>query len=354
LSKFWSSRIKNSAAYVPGEQINDGTYIKLNTNENPYPPSREVLDTIRSFDSTRLNLYPDFSCHKLKSALAQKYGLNKNEIFISNGSDEALAFSFLAFFDCGDSICFPSITYSFYKVYADFFNINYTETKLTESFEVDLSVFDGNYKGVVFANPNAPTGKSVSFAKIKSFLERNPEKLVIVDEAYVDFGGQSVVPLIHKHDNLLVTQTFSKSRALAGLRVGFAMGNINLINALEQVKNSINSYTLDTIALESACASLRDDSHFKTAVSKIINTRTEVSEKLRLLGFMVIESKANFVFISHPGFSAENLYSGLKEKHVLVRHFNSPDIQNFLRVSIGTHEQMSLFLNLINELTIKL
>jgi histidinol-phosphate aminotransferase len=349
-SKYWSNRIKDNEAYVPGEQINEDTYIKLNANENPYPPSKNAQNAIQQMDKSKLRLYPDFGCHKLRTEIAKYYNIKTDEVFVGNGSDEVLAFSFLAFFNPGDYICSPNVTYSFYIVYASFFNLRYKPIPLDADFNIVLNDLFIDNGGLIIANPNALTGKIVSINFIENILKKNINSLIIIDEAYIDFGGDSAAGLIKKYPNLLIIQTFSKSRSLAGLRIGFALGNKDLIEGLNRVKNSINSYTLDSIAIVGAAAALKDKNYFKLITNKIIDTREKISRKLKDLGFIVTDSKANFIFISYPGINAKRIYMLLKERKILVRYFEVSGIDNFLRVSIGTNEQMEYFFKSIKEI----
>ncbi|MBR1780422.1 MAG: histidinol-phosphate transaminase [Oscillospiraceae bacterium] len=351
MKEFWSDRIRSLTPYTPGEQPKDRQFIKLNTNENPYPPAPGALRAIRDNADASLRLYSDPEASALRRALAEAYGLTPEQVFVGNGSDEVLAFAFQAFFSPGAEIAAPDITYSFYPVYANLFDIRYRTVPLNEDFTVPVERFCGGCDGVVIANPNAPTGMELSQAEIRRILEANPDVAVIVDEAYVDFGAASAVGLIDEYPNLLVVQTFSKSRALAGLRVGFAFGNENLIQALNCVKNSINSYTLDRLALAGAAASVADGDYFAAQCARVIATRERTAEGLRALGFVVYPSKANFIFITHPAVPAKTLFAGLREKGILVRYFDLPRIDNCLRVSIGTDADMDAFLAAAAELT---
>ena len=349
MKEFWSDRIRSLTPYTPGEQPKDRKFIKLNTNENPYPPAPGVLEAIRENADASLRLYPDPEGMLLRQALAHAYGLGEDQIFVGNGSDEVLAFAFQAFFSQGDEIVFPDITYSFYPVYANLFGIRCRTVPLKEDFSIPVEQMQGS-RGVVIANPNAPTGMELPQSELRRILEANREVAVIVDEAYVDFGGESALPLIREYPNLLVIQTCSKSRALAGLRVGFAFGNPNLIQALNCVKNSFNSYTLDRLALVGAAAAVADKEYFDTQRFKVMATRTRTTEILKEMGFQVLPSKANFIFITHPTVPAQTLFAGLREKGVLVRYFNQPRIDNYLRVSIGTDQEMDAFLTAVKEL----
>ena len=351
MKEFWSGRIRALTPYTPGEQPKNRQFIKLNTNENPYPPSPAALEAVRQGADAALRLYPDPEASVLRQALARRYGVGENQIFVGNGSDEVLAFAFQAFFDEGAEIVFPDITYSFYPVYANLFGIKCRTVALNDDFTVPVDRLCGGNAGVVIANPNAPTGIELPQSDIVRILEANPDVAVIVDEAYVDFGGTSAVALIDKYPNLLVVQTFSKSRALAGMRVGFAFGSENLIQAMNCVKNSFNSYTLDRLALAGAAAAAADEDYFQTQCAKVIATRERTAETLRANGFTVYPSKTNFIFVSHPKAAAKELFAGLRERGILVRYFDAPRIDNCLRVSIGTDADMDAFLAAMLDMT---
>ena len=351
MKEFWSSRIRQLTPYTPGEQPKNRTFIKLNTNENPYPPSPKAIAAIQVAAGERLRLYPDPEAAELVQALSRQYGLPENQIFVGNGSDEVLAFAFQAFFDPGSTIVFPDITYSFYPVYANMFGIGYRTIPLNEDFTVPTDAFFAGNDGVVIANPNAPTGIELGQDGIRAILEHNPHVAVIVDEAYVDFGGTSALPLIAEYPNLLVVQTTSKSRALAGLRVGFAFGNPNLIAAMNCVKNSINSYTLDRLAIAGAAAAVEDRAYFDAQRQKVMDTRARVSHQLTQLGFTVLPSKSNFIFASHPSVPAKTLFAHLREEGILVRYFDLPRIDNFLRISIGADHDMEALVSALEKLT---
>ena len=344
MSKYWSKLASGIKPYVPGEQPKDKKYIKLNTNENPYPPSPRVIEAVRAAADDALRLYPDPTCSSLRQTIARYFGLSDQQVFVGNGSDELLAFCFPAFFNPGGPpILFADITYSFYPVYCRLFSIPYETAPLDEAFRMPAEQFCKPNGGVLIANPNAPTGRFLELTAIQSILQHNPDSVVIVDEAYVDFGGESAVGLIKKYDNLLVVQTLSKSRSLAGLRVGFALGHEDLIEGLRRVKDSINSYTIDRLALAGAQAAIEDNSYFRETAAKIIKTREKITEKLQAMGFEVIPSTANFIFISHPCFAAEALFTQLRQRGVLVRYFKLPRIDNWLRVSIGSDSEMAAF-----------
>lgn len=350
MSKYWSEITRKTDPYVPGEQPKDKKYIKLNTNENPYPPSPKVLEAIKLASNGDLRLYPDPTSDVLRTTIAQYYQLKKKQVFVGNGSDELLAFAFMAFFNPGDSILFPDITYSFYPVYSELFNIDYRLIPLEDDFSIPVDMFSESSGGVVIPNPNAPTAKYLPLDSIRGILEKNMEKVVIVDEAYVDFGGESAVKFIHEYPNLLVIQTLSKSRCLAGLRVGFAMGNEELIEGLDRVKNSFNSYTMDRLALAGAVEAFKDEAYFNETRQKIMNTRERTVQTLKAEGFTVTDSKANFIFIRYPSMKAKDIFSQLRERGILVRYFNKPRIDDYLRVSIGSDEEMDLFMEAVKEI----
>jgi histidinol-phosphate aminotransferase len=350
MSIYWSQIAKDIEPYVPGEQPRDKKYIKLNTNENPYPPSPKVLEAIRQAANGDLRLYPDPSCTILRETIAKYYGLNIDEVFVGNGSDEILAFAFLAYFNPGKPILFPDITYSFYPVYSKLFNIDYSLVHLSNDFSIPVEEFFGENGGVIIANPNAPTGKYMCPELIEEIVKRNINSVVIIDEAYIDFGGESSVRLIRQYPNILVVKTLSKSRSLAGLRLGYALGQKDLLEGLDRIKNSINSYTIDRLGLLAAVKAIEDEDYFNNTRFKIINTRERISGELVKSGFKVVESKANFIFISHPSVRAADIFKQLKDRGVLVRYFNKPRIDNYLRVSIGSDEEMDVFLRAVSEI----
>lgn len=355
MSKYWNDNTKKLDPYIPGEQPKDKKYIKLNTNENPYPPSPRVIEAVQQAADESLRLYPDPDCDELTSTIAQYHNVNKNQVFVGNGSDEVLAFAFAAFFNPALPILFPDITYSFYPVYANFFNVDYKLIPLDSEFTIPVKEFFIENAGIIIPNPNAPTSKYLPISSIKELLEYNYKagKIVIIDEAYIDFGGESAVTLINEYPNLLVIQTLSKSRSLAGLRVGFAIGHEELIEGLNRVKNSFNSYTLDRLAQVGAIEAFKDEEYFQQTRTRTIHTREWISNKLESIGFNVVESKANFIFISHSVIQANVLFQQLREKGILVRYFNKPRIDNYLRVSIGTEEEMQEFFRVINEIVAK-
>jgi len=340
MSKFWSSMVKRTDPYVPGEQVEQKDIVKLNTNENPYPPSPKVIAAIQQEMGRNLQLYPSPTATELRETIGLQYGLTAEEVFVGNGSDEVLAFSFMAFFEPGKRIRFPDVTYSFYPVYAKLFDIPYEEVPLNKDFTLPVDNFFQSEGGVILPNPNAPTSIYAELEQIEEIVKKNPDQVVIIDEAYIDFAAKSATELIRKYDNVLVVQTTSKSRSLAGLRVGFAMGAPSLIDALIRIKDSFNSYTLDRLALVGAKAAFEDKDYFMETVNKIIATREKMKVQLQQLDFNVLPSQANFVFATHKKVSAEFLYNELKKENVLVRYFNKPGIDNYLRITIGTEMQM--------------
>ncbi len=350
MSKYWSELTKGLVPYVPGEQPKVQNLIKLNTNENPYPPSPKVIEAIDGFDKQRLRLYPDPNSDVLKQALADYHEVNKNQVFVGNGSDEVLALAFMAFFKQAEPILFPDISYSFYPVYCNLFEIDYQQLPLNEAFEIDLAGYPAENGGVIFPNPNAPTGRLLSLDQLRNLLQRNTESVVIVDEAYIDFGGESAIALVDQFPNLLVTQTFSKSRSLAGSRVGFAIGHEELIEGLERVKNSFNSYPLDMLAVTAAVAALQDEEYFETTRNKIIDSRDWLTAELQQLGFEVLPSAANFVFTRHPEHDAAELFAKLRERAILVRYFSATRIDQFLRITIGTQAEIEALVFALNEI----
>lgn len=354
MNSYWSRRLAHLTPYVPGEQPEDGAFIKLNTNENPYPPSPWALEAIAAAADGALRRYPKPECDDLRGAIAEFYGLSSEQVFVGNGSDEVLALAFLAFFAPEDRIAFPKISYSFYPVYADLFDVSYDAVALRDDFSLDAGVFAGDYKGIVFANPNAPTGMAMPLEQVEQILREHAAALVVVDEAYVDFGGESAVGLVERYPNLLVVQTFSKSRSLAGLRIGFAMGQQPLIEALSAVKNSFNSYTLDRLAQAGAAAAMRDRAYFEDTCRRIVATRGRSTQALKELGFVVLPSKTNFLFAAHPERDADALFAALRERKILVRYFNAPGIDRFLRITVGTDAEMDALLSALGSILKKI
>jgi len=341
-----SPRVETLSPYVPGEQAPGDGWIKLNTNENPYPPSPTVIAAIAAAAAEGLERYPDPRARHLRAAIGQYHGVPVEQVFAGNGSDEVLALAFCAFFQHGvQPLLMADVTYGFYEVYCRLFGIRSAQIAVDDGLRLDLDGFaalgaaDAGIAGMVIANPNAPTGECLPLDRVQRLLEIQPRRLLLVDEAYVDFGGQSAIALVQRYPNLLVVQTLSKSRALAGLRVGFAIGQEPLIAALERVKNSFNSYPLGHLAQKGAAAAFQDRAHFEETRQAIIGTRTLLCAHLRLLGFDVLPSQANFLFVRHPRFDARALAAGLKDAKILVRHFPRPRVEQFLRISVGTEEQ---------------
>lgn len=350
MDKYWSGLARGLTPYVPGEQPRDRKYIKLNTNENPYGPSPKVLEAIKEAADDTLRLYPDPTCDALIDAAAKSYGVKKDQVFAGNGSDEVLAFSFMAFFDPGRTIVFPNITYSFYPVYASLFKLDYVTTPLDSEFNIPSEQLMRSGGGIILANPNAPTGRALPLSAIRRVLDGNPDTVVVLDEAYIDYGGESAVALINEYPNLLVIHTFSKSRALAGMRIGFAFGDSNLIRALDSVKNSFNSYTLDRLAIVAGGAALEDDAYYGEINKKVVSTRERFIRELCKRNFSVTDSAANFVFTSHSTVYAEEIFTKLRERGILVRHFKKPLIDNHLRISIGTDEEMDAVIRALDDI----
>lgn len=346
--KAWEKNIRKVVPYVPGEQPTEKDVIKLNTNENPYPPSPKVMELHQ--DLEQLRLYPAPDAKELVDAIAGYHGIDREQVFVGVGSDDVLAMSFLTFFNSDKPILFPDITYSFYDVWADLFRIPYETKALDDDFCLVAEDYYGENGGVVFPNPNAPTGLAVELSFIRDVLDHNQDVVVIVDEAYIDFGGESALSLLKEYENLLVVRTFSKSRSMAGLRIGYAMGNEKLIKALNDVKYSYNSYTMNYPSIVLGAASIKDDVYFKNIVSKVIKTREWFEKELTRLGFTYPESSANFVFASHKTISAKEIFERAKEEKIYVRYFEKPRISNYLRISIGTDEQMQDFVNFLEKL----
>ena len=336
----WENNIRRVVSYVPGEQPKLKDIVKLNTNENPYPPSPKVTEALEVLDTADLRLYPDPSCEVLVHAIAAYYGLSDEQVFVGVGSDDVLAMAFMTCFNSEKPILFPDITYSFYDVWADMLRIPYEQIPLTEDFTIRKEDYYRENGGIIFPNPNAPTGVELGQNDIEDIVSHNPDSIVIVDEAYVDFGAVSALPLIEKYDNVLVVQTFSKSRSLAGMRIGFAMGSKKLIAYINAVKYSFNSYTMDRTTLAAGTASIGDKTYFEQSTAKVIAVREWTKEQLKKLGFVFGDSKANFIFAAHPKYPAKELFAALREAHIIVRYFDKPRIDNYLRITIGTQEEM--------------
>ncbi len=350
MSRYWSPLVHRLSPYVPGEQPKIKNLVKLNTNENPYGPSPKVLAAIAAEVNDGLRLYPDPTSMHLRQAIADYYGLVTEQVFAGNGSDEVLAHIFMALFQHPAPLLFPDITYSFYPVYCGLHGINYETVPLSDEFELRVSDYLRPNAGIIFANPNAPTGRLLPLTDIEWLLQRNTESVVVVDEAYVDFGGDSAVALVHRYPNLLVTQTLSKSRSLAGLRVGFALGHPELIQALERVKDSFNSYPLDRLAIAGGVAAMEDRDHFERTRQAVINSREELCQGLHEMGFVMPPSAANFIFATHPQHDAAELSAQLRARGIIVRHFRLPRIDQHLRITIGSPEQNAALLTALAEI----
>lgn len=345
----WERNIRKVVPYTPGEQPNQPDMIKLNTNENPYPPAPKVQQVLKEMDAGDLRLYPDPSAGALVKVIADYYGLNEDQVFVGVGSDDVLAMSFLTFFNGEKPVLFPDITYSFYDVWAELFRIPYERPALDDSFHIKKEDYFKENGGIIFPNPNAPTGVELPLQDIEEILKANPGSVVIVDEAYIDFGAHSALPLISKYDNLLVVQTFSKSRSMAGMRIGFACGNPVLIKYLNDVKYSFNSYTMNRTSLAAGVAAIGDRDYFEDTCQKIMDTREWTQKELTVLGFTFQDSKANFIFASHKTCPAKQIFEALRAKHIYVRYFAKPRIDNYLRITIGTREEMEQLIRFLKD-----
>ena len=352
MSRFWSKTLQQLTPYTPGEQIQIADLIKLNTNENPYGPSPKALAAIQNNCNDSLRLYPPPGSESLKETIAKVYGINNDQVFVGNGSDEILAHIFLGLFKHEAPVLFPDISYTFYPVYAALYEIDTQLIPLDADLKIQINDYIAVPKngGIIFPNPNAPTGQGIPLAEIERLLEANRDSVVVIDEAYVDFGAQSCVELIKQFDNLLVTHSLSKSRSLAGLRVGYAMGHASLIEGLLRVKNSFNSYPLDRLAQAGAQAAISDQAHLKNTSQKIIDSRNQLVPELDALGFKTLPSQANFIFTSHPKLSGQALYQGLRDQKILVRYFNAPRIDQFVRITIGSDRECTDLLRALKNL----
>jgi histidinol-phosphate aminotransferase len=348
----FEDNIRKVVPYVAGEQPSDRNIIKLNTNENPYPPApgvRKALEDLAARPAD-LRLYPDMNATPLVNALADKYAVSPDQIYVGVGSDDVLAMCFLTFFNSDKPILFPDITYSFYDVWADLFRIPYIQVPLDDDFSIHAEDYLRDNGGVIIANPNAPTGVEADPGTLEKIIAGNPGSIVIVDEAYVDFGAKSVLPLLRQYDNLIVVQTFSKSRAMAGMRIGFAFGSPKLIGYLKDVKFSFNSYTMNLPSIVCGTAAVRDDAYFRETTGKIVAAREDFMRELRRMGFVFRDSRSNFVFARHPSMKGEQLFSELRRKNICVRHFSKPRIDDYLRITIGTPEQMAAVVKALGEI----
>lgn len=349
MSREWTKNLRNIEPYVPGEQSKDKDIVKINANENPYPPSPKAAEVLKSFDTNKLRFYPSANSTKLKEAIAKYYKVDVSNVFVGNGSDDVLAVAFQSFFNSEKPIVYPDLTYSFYPVWCSLFGIKYKNYPVGDDFRINPEDYKEKNGGVVIPNPNAPTSLGEGLDFVEKILYYNQDSVVIIDEAYVDFGGTSSVPLIEKYENLLVTGTFSKSRSLAGLRIGFAIGSKALIDVMEAVKNSYNSYTVDSLSIEMGAASIEDDEYFKSTCKKVIKTRERVTLELEKLGFDVLDSQTNFIFATHNKHNMKSLFEYLKTQKVFIRYFSLPRIENYVRITIGTNEEMDIFLEKTKE-----
>lgn len=349
MSREWTKNLRNIEPYVPGEQSKDKDIVKINANENPYPPSPKAAEVLKSFDTNKLRFYPSANSTKLKEAIAKYYKVDVSNVFVGNGSDDVLAVAFQSFFNSEKPIVYPDLTYSFYPVWCSLFGIKYKNYPVGDDFRINPEDYKEKNGGVVIPNPNAPTSLGEGLDFVEKILAYNQDSVVIIDEAYVDFGGTSSIPLIDKYENLLVTGTFSKSRSLAGLRIGFAIGSKALIDVMEAVKNSYNSYTVDSLSIEMGAASIEDDEYFKSTCKKVIKTRERVTLELEKLGFDVLDSQTNFIFVTHNKHNMKSLFEYLKTQKVFIRYFSLPRIENYVRITIGTNEEMDIFLEKTKE-----
>lgn len=341
--KTWEKNIRRVAPYVPGEQPKSENLIKLNTNENPYPPAPGVRQALKEMDFDQFRKYPDPASSDLIKILSEYYQVEENEVFVGVGSDDVIAMAFMTFFNSEQPILFPDVSYSFYKVWADLFRVPYETPALDENFCIHKKDYYKANGGIIFPNPNAPTGLLLPLEEVEDIIAHNQDSVVIVDEAYIDFGGESAVKLTRKYENLLVVQTFSKSRSLAGMRIGYAIGHPDLIRALNDVKYSYNSYTMNMPSLRLGVEAVKDDRYFKESLERIVKTREEAKTRLKELGFSFPDSMANFIFAAHKDRKAEDIYQALRENHIFVRYFNLPRLDNYLRITIGTDEEMKKF-----------
>ena len=346
----WENNIRKVIPYVPGEQPKENDIIKLNTNENPYPPSSKAVKALKSFDCSRMRLYPDPNSDILVNSLAKRYKVKPSQVFVGIGSDDVISMAFLTFFNSDKPILFPDITYSFYDVWADVYKIPYKTMPLDDNFRINKTDYFQENGGIIFPNPNAPTGVYESNEMIEEIVKANKKSIVIIDEAYIDFGGESCIGLTEKYDNLLVVQTFSKSRSMAGMRIGYAIGNEKLIKYMNDVKFSINSYTMNHVTQVCGAAAVEDEEYFIETIKKITDVRENTKKELKKLGFTFTDSKSNFLFAAHDKVKAETIFNELKSRKIYVRYWNKPRINNYLRISIGTAEEMEKLISALKEI----
>lgn len=346
----WENNVRKVIPYVPGEQPKENDIIKLNTNENPYPPSPKAVKALKSFDCSRMRLYPDPNSDILVNSLAKRYKVKPSQVFVGVGSDDVISMAFLTFFNSDKPILFPDITYSFYDVWADVYKIPYKTMPLDDNFRINKTDYFQENGGIIFPNPNAPTGVYESNEMIEEIVKANKNSIVIIDEAYIDFGGESCIGLTEKYDNLLVVQTFSKSRSMAGMRIGYAIGNEKLIKYMNDVKFSINSYTMNHVTQVCGAAAVEDEEYFIETIKKITDVRENTKKELKKLGFTFTDSKSNFLFAAHDKVKAETIFNELKSRKIYVRYWNKPRINNYLRISIGTAEEMEKLISALKEI----
>ncbi len=346
----WENNIRKVIPYVPGEQPKENDIIKLNTNENPYPPSPKAVKALKSFDCSRMRLYPDPNSDILVNSLAKRYKVKPSQVFVGVGSDDVISMAFLTFFNSDKPILFPDITYSFYDVWADVYKIPYKTMPLDDNFRINKTDYFQENGGIIFPNPNAPTGVYESNEMIEEIVKANKNSIVIIDEAYIDFGGESCIGLTEKYDNLLVVQTFSKSRSMAGMRIGYAIGNEKLIKYMNDVKFSINSYTMNHVTQVCGAAAVEDEEYFIETIKKITDVRENTKKELKKLGFTFTDSKSNFLFAAHDKVKAETIFNELKSRKIYVRYWNKPRINNYLRISIGTAKEMEKLISALKEI----
>ena len=347
----WENNVRKVVPYTPGEQPKEKNIIKLNTNENPYPPCPAVRGILDNFSEDKMRLYPDPDSTVLVDSIAERYGLKPSQIFVGVGSDDVISMAFMTFFNSDKPVLFPDITYSFYDVWADVYRIPYECKQLDNDFRINPDDYKCENGGIIFPNPNAPTGVLESVDMIEDIVKSNPDSIVMIDEAYIDFGGESCLKLIDKYDNILVIQTFSKSRSMAGMRIGFAMGNEKLIKYMNDVKFSVNSYTMNHITQFCGAEAIKDEKYFRETTEKIIKTRECVKKDLSELGFTFTDSMSNFIFASHKSMSGQEIFDKLKEKKIFVRHWNKPRISDYLRITVGTPEEMDRLIKALEEIT---
>lgn len=346
----WESNVRRVEPYIPGEQPKEDNIIKLNTNENPYPPSPKAAAVMENFETDKMRLYPDPDSEVLVTALADRYNVKPSQVFVGVGSDDVLAMAFMTFFNSDKPILFPDITYSFYDVWAEVYRIPYKRIPLDENFRINADDYKTENGGIIFPNPNAPTGVLESVEMIEEIVRANPQSIVIIDEAYIDFGGESCLGLVEKYENLLVVQTFSKSRSMAGMRIGFAIGNEKLIKYMNDVKFSVNSYTMNPVTQLCGAEAVRDEEYFRKTVDMIVNTRENTKRQLSELGFTFTESMSNFIFASHNTKPACEIFEELKKRKIYVRYWNKPRISNYLRITIGTDKEMESLVDALKEI----